>query len=126
MKRWRTGQALHALTLTCHKFRAIATPHLYTYIVLPRGRTQTLALLLWSLLSKPDAARSIQYIEQYEHTLSEEEEASYYTDEDLDLYAWGLAPANWRFPDSKIPFLFSLIPDDGTHMVRQGTIRAAS
>ena len=125
MKNASTVQALRALTLTCHKFRAIATPQLYKSIVPPRGRTQIPPFLLRSLLEKPDAARSIEYIGQYNHTLPAEEEADYYVDKYLDLYAGDLARADWRYPDFEIAHLSNLIPYDRAHHTPRDCHRAS-
>jgi hypothetical protein len=55
-----TISSLHALTLCCRKFKAIATPFLYQCII----RTeQFMAFLLPTLLQNPHLGRYIQYVE---------------------------------------------------------------
>jgi hypothetical protein len=55
-----TISSLHALTLCCRKFKAIATPFLYQCII----RTERfMAFLLPTLLQNPHLGRYIQYVE---------------------------------------------------------------
>lgn len=55
-------RSLYALTLSCQKFNALATPLLYQCIIAAE-RPQDMPLLLRTLFGKPELAQYIQYVE---------------------------------------------------------------
>jgi hypothetical protein len=96
-------RGLHTLTLTCQRLNAIATPFLYTCIILSSQRVWALKPLLRTLLGKPDTVPHIRYFENSIPSWMEWDDVDQNRGSDQRDYAQALAGAKWTIPNIEVP-----------------------
>lgn len=87
-------RTLYALTLSCRKFSAIATPHLYQSVIQTTAQP-CMQVQLQTLMSKPDLARFVQYIEYDTFLPSKDTGTEDSSESDVSKYRRQLIAARW-------------------------------
>jgi hypothetical protein len=90
-------RSLHALTVSCRKLNAIATPLLYQCILQTQVQPYMQALLR-TLISRPELAKFVQYIEFNTFLPTKRPGPDIYTKSDLRKFKGSISTAQWLVP----------------------------